>query len=307
MATHPVIGIAGAGAVGLHYGLALQRAGWDVRFLARGEHLAAMQQAGVHYHSMGEVSCMMVQVSDDPAMLAACDVVILACKTTQLDAMLASLLPYVTDAVWLTMQNGVTAPDVVRQYVPDASVIAASAFIGARIESPGVVVHSAAGHLRLGAWHGEVSVLLASLCTAWQQGCVDAQAVTDMRAMLWQKMLWNCGFNAMTALTQSYARDVASDQGLQSWVITAMEEARTVAQCVGVMLDANVIAQHLALTLDAGAVKSSMWQDVAYHRAVEIEAMNGHIVHVAKQFDVAVPVNRILYDLMRGLTRNPSS
>jgi 2-dehydropantoate 2-reductase len=307
MATHPVVGVAGAGAVGLHYGLALQRAGLDVHFLARGEHLAAMQQDGVHYHTMATVSHEMVQADDDPVTLTACDVIILACKTTQLDAMLASLQAHVTDAILLTMQNGVTAPDVVAQYFPDAAVIAASAFIGARIESPGVVVHSAAGHLRLGAWHGDVAAVLASLCDAWQQGGVDAQTVPDMRTMLWQKMLWNCGFNAITALTQRYARDVASDQGLQSWVRLAMAEARTVAQCVGVDVDEQVIEQHLALTLGAGAVKTSMWQDVIHHRAVEIEAMNGHIVHLAEQYHVAVPVNRMLYDLMRGLSDHPSS
>jgi len=307
MATHPVIGIAGAGAVGLHYGLALQRAGLDVRFLARGAHLAAMQRDGVHYHTMGEASHVLVQASDQAAALAVCDVIVLACKTTQLDAMLASLAPHVAGAVLLTMQNGVTAPDCVHQHFPHASIIAASAFIGARIESPGVVVHSAAGHLRLGVWHGEASALLALLCAAWQQGGVDARAVADMPAMLWQKMLWNCGFNAITALTQSYARDVASDEALQCWVRTAMEEARTVAQCLGVRLEADVIAQHMALTLNGGSVKSSMWQDVSHHRAVEIEAMNGYIVHIAEQYDVAVPVNRMLYDLMRGLCRNQSA
>jgi len=50
-----------------------------------------------------------------------------------------------------------------------------------------------------------------------------------------------------------------------------------------------------------------MWQDVSHHRAVEIEAMNGYIVHIAEQHNVAVPVNRMLYDLMRGLCRNPSA
>ena len=43
------LAVAGAGAVGCHYGSMLQQAGGEVVFLARGAHLAAMRQAIAEY------------------------------------------------------------------------------------------------------------------------------------------------------------------------------------------------------------------------------------------------------------------
>jgi len=81
------VGIAGAGAVGCFYGLALQRAGLHVVFLTRGAHLQALESTGLLYESAGKQGVFTVSASDDVEVLADCDVILLCCKTTQLDAM----------------------------------------------------------------------------------------------------------------------------------------------------------------------------------------------------------------------------
>ncbi|MBN4082340.1 hypothetical protein JYT13_00875 [Mariprofundus ferrooxydans] len=68
------VGIAGAGAVGCFYGLALQRAGLDVVFLARGAHLQALQSTGLLYESAGKKGVFTVSASDNVEVLADCDV-----------------------------------------------------------------------------------------------------------------------------------------------------------------------------------------------------------------------------------------
>jgi len=301
------IGMAGAGAVGCHYGLALQRAGFEVVFLARGEHAKAMQEHGLRYESAGITACVKVNATDNLDALSDCDVIILTCKTTQLTAMISDLAGVVRqDAIWLTMQNGVQAADKVLEIVPDAAVIAASAYIGVRIEQPGYVIHSAAGHVRLGDWSGVADGniggdkdVVDELCKAWQSSGVDAQKVDDIRAILWQKMLWNCGFNAITALSRRFAKDVAMNPDTARWVSAAMQEARVVAQALGVTLDEQVIAKHLEFTLQAGKVKTSMWQDLEHHRTTEIAAMNGYIVEQGLVHGIDTPVNGLLTDMIK--------
>jgi len=223
-----------------------------------------------------------------------------------LDDMCRSLVDVVkSNVTWLTLQNGVQAADQVSIYFPNHCVLAASAFIGVRIEEAGHVIHSAAGHIRLGYWvkneHGHE--IMEYLQHAWQKAGVDAKIEADMLTMIWQKMLWNCGFNAVTALTKRYARDVALDEDMAEWVRAAMLEVVAVASAMGVRLDEDMIEQHMNMTREAGEVKSSMWQDMAHKKPTEIAAMNGYIVAQAKQLGIAVPINTMLatmIDLAEG-------
>ncbi|MDX8395740.1 MAG: ketopantoate reductase family protein [Mariprofundaceae bacterium] len=298
------IGIAGAGAVGCHYGSLLQRAGCDVVYFARGEHVKALKTHGLKHESNGERVCLSVFASDEISSLSECDVIFLSCKTTSLTVLCEQLLPVIkTNSTLLTLQNGVSSPDKVAQFFLTHTVIAASAFIGVRIETPGLVIHSAAGHLRFGRWQGESDATLSFLEKKWQQSGIDAQIVNDMQMMLWHKMLWNCGFNAMTALTHRYARDVAANPEMVGWVRDAMLETIHVARHVGVILPKDAIEQHIQLTMDAGAVKTSMWQDIERGRRTEIDEMNGYITHLADQYNVETPVNALLTSLIRSSSK----
>ncbi len=293
------VGIAGAGAVGCFYGLALQRAGLDVVFLARGSHLQALQNTGLCYESAGEQEVFSVNASGDVEILADCDVILLCCKTTQLDAMCQSLLHVVNPEVtWLTLQNGVQAANQVSAYFPKHCVLAASAFIGVRIEKAGHVIHSAAGHIRLGNWRGDNDNISTSLRDAWKKAGVDAKIEKDMHTTVWQKMLWNCGFNAVTALTKRYARDVALHNEMSAWVRAAMLETMTVAEAVGIKLDEDMVDKHMQMTCEAGEVKSSMWQDMSCKKSTEIAAMNGYIVEQGKKLGIAMPINTMLTNMI---------
>ncbi len=304
------VGVAGAGAVGCHYGSLLQQGGLDVVCLTRGEHLAALKENGLtHISNNGSVE-LNIQASDDPSILTDCDVILLTCKTTALDELCQQLGPVISNkTVLVTMQNGVTAPDQAIHYFPQSPLIAASAFIGVRIEKPGVIIHSAAGHIRLGHWgasgqgDGAASAALEKLIAAWDRSGVDADRVSDMKRMLWYKMLWNCGFNAITALAHRYARDIAKDEDSVRWVRAAMQEAMNVARAESIQVPSDAIEQHLALTMKAGPVKSSMWQDMEHGRPTEIEAMNGFVAKRAEELGLEAPVNDLLASLIRASER----
>ncbi len=301
------IGIAGAGAVGCHYGSMLQQAGQDVVYLARGEHLAVLRQKGLTHISDGRAYHRDIQASDDAGILVDCDVVLLTCKTTVLEHLCVQIASGIRPgALLITMQNGVMAPDQVALHFPSNPLVAASAFIGARIEKPGFVIHSAAGHLRLGWWQGKdarCSPLLDALLTAWRVSGVDAQEVGEMKVMLWNKLLWNCGFNAITALTRRFAKDIAAEEDSARWVRAAMQETLAVAAASGVILPDDAIEKHMILTMKAGEVKTSMWQDLEHHRPTEIEVMNGFIAARAKEMGLSAPVSDMLTSLIRAAER----
>lgn len=299
-----IIGISGAGAVGCHYGSLLQQAGHEVRFLARGAHLAALQKSGLLHVSDGVGTRIAVRADDDASVLADTEVVLLTAKMTDFEAMLEQIFPYVADdALFVTLQNGVVAPEMVQQAFPQHAVAAATPFIGVRIEQPGIIVHSAAGGMRLGHWQsGPGDELFAPLLDALLTAGVAAREEPDARLMLWRKLLWNVGFNAPTAITRRYARDMAADKEALMLVRSAMAEAVAVARSTGIKLNEEDIDKHVQVTLDMGTVKTSMWQDIERGRPTEVDYINGYVAERGKSLGVTTPVNEMLTVLVHVIS-----
>ena len=295
------IGVAGAGAVGCHYASKLSQAGTPVALLARGAHLRALQADGLKHESMGKVTTVHMPASDDAAILAECDIVLIGAKNTTLPEILAQIAPHLAKgALIVTLENGVRAPEIVQKALPGHPIAAGSAFIGVRIEQPGHIIHSAAGHIRFAPWTADAAVPLSALVEAFERAGVDAASEPDARTMLWTKMLWNCGFNAITALTRRYARDIAADPDTAHWVEAAMLETAKVARAEGAALAADAVRKYLVGSRGMGEVKTSMWQDIEHGRPTEIDDMNGHVAELAESHGLAAPVNAILASLIRA-------
>ncbi len=294
------IGVAGAGAVGCHYASKLSQAGTPVALLARGAHLAALREHGLKHESMGKMTTVRMAAGDDAAILADCDIVLIGAKNTVLPDILSQIAPHLAKgALVVTLQNGVRAP-VLAAALPGHPVAAGSAFIGVRIEHPGHIIHSAAGHIRFAPWTDDATAPLEKLVAAFHAAGVDAAVEPDARTMLWTKMLWNCGFNAITALTRRYARDIAADPDTARWVEAAMRETEAVAKAEGAHLAADAVQKYLVGSRGMGPVKTSMWQDIEHGHPTEIADMNGHVAELAEAHGLAAPVNAMLASLIRA-------
>ena len=70
------IAMMGSGGVGGFFGGRLANAGYDVSFVARGAHLAAMRDRGltIENEPQGDIRLPKVRVTDDPAALGRADI-----------------------------------------------------------------------------------------------------------------------------------------------------------------------------------------------------------------------------------------
>ena len=108
------IAIAGAGAVGCHYGSLLIQGGHEVVLMARGNHLAAMQVNGLRHVSMERKKTLSVNAGNSPSLLEDVEVILMTCKMTDLAPLLEEIREHVPEqALLVTMQNGLQAPDMV--------------------------------------------------------------------------------------------------------------------------------------------------------------------------------------------------
>ena len=301
------IGFAGAGAIGCHYGSRLFQTKHEILLLARGQHLQALQHDGLLHESGAQHRRINIPATAEHTQLSQCPIIIFTCKMTALHALINSLKTVIQPHCMLvSMQNGVQAPDMLAAAFPQHTIIAASAFIGARLAAPGHIIHSAAGGLRMGLWqHGPGDPLLPQLCTAFQLADVPCRIDTDPAAMLWRKMLWNCGFNAITAITRRYAKEIAAHPETLTIVQQAMQETIRVASGCGIAINAADMHKHIATTLSMGAVKTSMWQDIEAGHRTEIDYMNAYVANLAESMQLAAPTNRWLSSLIHSIEQNP--
>lgn len=282
--------------MGCHYGSRLQQAGNSVRFLARGTHLNALQQHGLLHESEGSSVRLHVEAIDHCADIADADVLILCCKMTALMPMFESLSGKIgAETLLVTLQNGVEAVDWVTTKFPNHAIAAGTAFIGARLEAPGHVIHSAAGSIRLGLWQsGAGDRLLPELIAQFKAGGVPARREAEPALMLWRKLLWNTGFNAITAIHRCFASQICEQPEMLAIARSAMGETVAVAQAEGIKLGEDDIQGHIDVTLSMGPVKTSMWQDIEAGHATEVEYLNGLVVRQGELHGIATPVNRML-------------
>ena len=107
------IAVFGSGGVGGYFGGRLAEAGEDVRFIARGRHLAAIREHGLRISSVdGDFVVHPPRVSDDPAALGPVDVVLLGVKAWQVPEAAHALRPLVGERTFVVpLQNGIEAPE----------------------------------------------------------------------------------------------------------------------------------------------------------------------------------------------------
>src|SRR6202041_2269497 len=135
------IAVIGAGGVGGAFGAALAKAGADVTFVARGAHLAAMQENGLRvFGDRGETLVRPVQATADPASIGPVDIVLFCVKLWDIESAGEQIKPLIgPDTGVIPLQNGIDASDRLLPILGAAHVMAGTVAISATIASPGVI------------------------------------------------------------------------------------------------------------------------------------------------------------------------
>src|SRR5579862_884418 len=195
------ITIVGSGGVGGYFGARLAQGGCDVGFVARGAHLAAIRDHGLRVESkLGAIHLEKVRVSDDPAALGPADYVFLCVKLWDTEAALqAAAAISGPEATVISFQNGVQKDDVLRRIVGEKHVVGGVGYIGSKIGSPGVILHTGTmQRLIFGEFDRVKSERVVALHEACIRGGIDAEIAADIRVAIWEKFVFLVGLSAST-------------------------------------------------------------------------------------------------------------
>jgi 2-dehydropantoate 2-reductase len=307
--------IAGAGAIGAYVGACMRRAGQDVTMFARGPHLRAMQEHGVHVKSTEGDFEVRPRIAGTLEEVGPVDVVFLAVKAHSLVQLAPQLWPVLgPDTTVVSMQNGVPwwyfhgfggpwdgmrlervdPGGVISAAIEPWRVVGSIVYLSTEIIRPGLIQHGEGNRISLGEPDGTRSDRCRKIAEALIAGGLRCPITARLRHEIWVKILGNVAFNPISALTGATLVQMTRDPGVSALVRNMMQEAEAVASKLGMELPVT-INQRIAGAEKVGEHKTSMLQDLEAGRPMELEAIVGAVVELGERLGLPMVHTRAVY------------
>ncbi|MEL0122024.1 MAG: 2-dehydropantoate 2-reductase [Paracoccaceae bacterium] len=309
----------GAGAIGGYMGVKLAQAGADVSLVARGPHLAAMQQNGLRLIEEGQEHKVSVSASDTPADLGEQDYIIVTLKAHSVPPVVEKMRPLIgKNTTIVSGVNGVpwwyfhkiggplegrrlhsVDPDDAQWngFGPD-NVLGCVVYPAAEVIEPGVIKHIEGNRFSLGEPDGSKSERAIALSQALSAAGLKAPVRPKLRDEIWVKLWGNLSFNPISALTHATLDVLCTDEGTRPIARAMMLEAQEIAEKLGVKFPIDV-ERRIDGGAAVGAHRTSMLQDLDQGRPMEIDALVASVQELGKITQTPTPI----IDTVLGLVR----
>ncbi len=311
------IAVIGAGAIGGYLGARLALSGQEVTFIARGANLQAICDGGLRLieEDGSERVASDVRAVQNMAEAGQQDYVLLALKAHQVSAVAAEMRAlFGPQTAVVTMQNGVpwwyfhklSGPyegRTVSKVDPDGSIaanieneriIGSVVYPASELIAPGVVKVIEGNRFSLGEPDNSKSERALKLSEAMSAAGFKAPVSSDLRSEIWLKLWGNLTFNPVSALTHATLVRICQDPLTRELAANMMREAQTVAEKIGVRFRIS-IDKRIAGAEAVGEHKTSMLQDVERGRALELDALLGSVVELARITETPTPSIDAIY------------
>jgi 2-dehydropantoate 2-reductase len=292
--------VMGAGAVGCYYGGMLARAGHEVVLVGRPVHVDAVRREGLRLQAQAFDERVPVRADTEVAAVAGADVVLCCVKSPDTEDAARAMQPHLApDALVLSLQNGVDNAERLRAVLAQ-EVLPAVVYVATEMAGPGHVRHHGRGELVIGP-----SPRSAVLVEVFGAAGVPVQVSDNVAGALWAKLVLNCAYNALSAITQLPYGRLVQGEGVGDVMHDVVDECLAVARAEGVTLpgEAHEAVRRLAGTMPAQY--SSTAQDLARGKPSEIDHLNGLVVRRGEARGVPTPVNRALWALVKLMEAQP--
>ena len=309
--------IVGAGAIGGYLGAKLALAGEEVTFIARNRNLAAINARGMTLHLPDGTTeqAKNVRAVQDAAEAGPQDVVLLTTKAHQLlDLVPGMQALFGPETMVVSMVNGIPwwyfqklggAYDArqLRSVDPDGAlgagidvkrIIGGIVYPAAELLEPGVIKVIEGNRFTLGELDNQRTPRIEALSKSMMAAGFKAPVSRDIRSEIWVKLWGNLTFNPVSALSHATLEDICTYPLTRALAQRMMEEAQRVGEKLGVTFKVSV-DQRIAGAQAVGAHKTSMLQDVEQGRALELEALLGSVVELARITDTPTPTIDAIY------------
>lgn len=295
----------------------------EVTIIARGPHLAAMQERGLKLISDGAETVVHPRCVATAEEAGVQDAVIVTLKAHSLAGAAKQMQPLlgpetsIVSAVngipwWYFHKIGgayegrrvesVDAGGEVSALLAPERAIGCIVYPAADVPEPGVIQHTYGDRFTLGEPSGERTPRIEAVAKALVAAGFKAPVRPKIRDEIWVKLWGNLAFNPISALTFNTLDQLTGDPGQREVARNMMLEAQAIGEALGVRFAIDV-DKRIAGAAEVGAHRTSMLQDLERGRPMEIEALLGVIVEFAELTQLPAPTCRTVLALVRARAR----
>jgi 2-dehydropantoate 2-reductase len=288
--------VMGAGAVGCYYGGMLARAGREVVLIGRPQHVEAIRRDGLLLDTQTFREHVAVGTALDAGGLRGAQLVLCCVKSTDTENAAAEMAPHLApDAIVLSLQNGYDNAARLQELL-GREVHPAVVYVATEMAGPGHLKHHGRGELVIGPFARSAGVV-AEFALAG----VPVQISDNVAGALWAKLIINCVYNGLSAITQMPYGRIVQGEGVPAMMEDIVAECLAVAQADGVEVPGDIRAAVAGISRSMATQISSTAHDVARGRKSEIDHINGYVLRRGAALGIATPVNRAVHALVRLL------
>lgn len=265
------------------------------------DHIEAIRNNGLHLSGAAEFTAR-PNATSDPAELPRCDYGIVATKAIHTRAAIAQVAHAFDHASAVcSVQNGVGNEEIIAEHVK--YVIRGTTFPAGHPIAPGHIGFDIKGDTWIGPFeptHTSMAKVeeLAGLIT---RSGMNTIALPDARGAQWTKLIFNAATNPVGALTMLHHGAATRFAPTGQLFGDLIAEGESVAKALGISLHADPRALVQKGASAPGKHRASMLQDVLARRQTEVDFMNGAIVKSGEQTGVPTPLNKAMWELIKGL------
>jgi 2-dehydropantoate 2-reductase len=191
---------------------------------------------------------------------------------------------------------------LISEHIPCERVVGCVVYPAAELVSPGVVKHVEGNRFPVGEPDGTTSERVTRLSECFVRGGLQAPVLSDIRAEIWLKLWGNLTFNPISALSRATLAGICQYPPSRAIAAAMMTEAQCVANKLGVTFRVS-LDKRIAGAEKVGHHKTSMLQDVEAARTLEVDALLGSVVELARLTDTPTPHIDTVYALTKLLAK----
>jgi len=187
--------------------------------------------------------------------------------------------------------------------IPAQRVIGCVVYPATELLSPGVIKHIEGNRFPVGEPDGTASERVARVADCFIRAGLQSPVLSDIRAEIWLKLWGNMTFNPISALSRATLAGICQYPPSRALAAAMMTEAQSIATKLGITFRVP-LEKRIAGAERVGHHKTSMLQDVEASRTLEIDALLGSVIELAKLTATPVPHLDTVYALTKLLALN---
>ncbi|MCX5779393.1 MAG: ketopantoate reductase family protein [Firmicutes bacterium] len=303
--------IFGLGALGTVYSCLLKEQGHNVSGLDRETVASAVRERGVRVEGIwGEHRAQLDAVFTGVEQISGhdYDLLILTVKSYETALVAEQIAQFISPQTFILLaQNGYGNFEAAAKFIPPERLILGRVIFGAETTDLGASkVTVIADDVIIGSPANLIDPqVLETFSQAFNAAGIPTRTSSEVMKFVWAKIIYNSALNPLGAILEVPYGKLAENQHtreLMDSVITEIFEVLAAHGQETPWADADAYRQAFygQMIPPTALHHASMLQDIQRGRQTEIEALNGAVVRLGRDYAVPTPVNRVITTMLKA-------